>query len=113
LEWLSFLNRYVPVGVLERVDGVSGGVGGGGGGGAADHIGLTHKAPSFCARSDLEKRLASKDCREWVRITEMFLGNVPDGFFFTEKHKSNAYAADAAPSGSATVVAAPSSDQWG
>ena len=41
LEWLSFLYRYVPVGLLERVPQV-----------------MQWRPPAFCGRSDLETLLA-------------------------------------------------------
>jgi len=75
LEWLSFLHRYVPVGLLERLP-----------------CKLHWRPPSFVGRSDLETLLASGSCSDWVRISEMLLGPAPPGFQFSPKHRSNAYA---------------------
>lgn len=79
LEWLSFMHRYVPVGLLERVPQQ-----------------MTWRPPDFVGRSDLETLLASSAASDWVRISEMLLGPTPAGFVFTPKHKSNAYAASEA-----------------
>ena len=78
LEWLSFLHRYVPVGLLERLPGR-----------------LQDRPPAFVGRDDLETLMASPSAADWVRITEMLLGPVPDNYSFTPKHKANAY--DAGP----------------
>ena len=40
---------------------------------------------------DAETLLASGDSRDWVRISEMFLGPAPESWSFTPKHKSNSY----------------------
>ena len=80
LEWLSFLHRYVPVGVLEQ------------------GMLLTDKVPHFCGRNGLETLMASRDSNDWVKISEMLLGPVPEGFKFLPKHKANASsAASSAP----------------
>ncbi|KAL3146827.1 hypothetical protein ABBQ38_014803 [Trebouxia sp. C0009 RCD-2024] len=75
LEWLSFLYRYVPVGLLEVVPQV-----------------MQWRPPAFYGRSDLETLLASDNAADWVRISEMLLGPTPVNFSFAPKHKSNAYA---------------------
>lgn len=56
-EALSFQYRYVPIGLLERLPGK-----------------LNDRAPSFKGRNELETLLASGDSRDWVKISEMFLG---------------------------------------
>jgi tRNA-dihydrouridine synthase 3 len=72
LEWLSFLCRYVPVGVLERVP-----------------MRMNERAPLFVGRSDLETLMASASVRDWVKISEMFLGPAPADFNFKPKHRSS------------------------
>lgn len=88
-EALSFQYRYVPIGLLESVPGR-----------------LNDRAPGFRGRDELgecdsgvgvavvltqgvETLLASGDSRDWVKMTEMFLGPAPDAWSFTPKHKSN------------------------
>ncbi|KAJ7724789.1 hypothetical protein B0H16DRAFT_1333288, partial [Mycena metata] len=73
-EALSFQYRYVPIGLLERLPGR-----------------INDRAPAFRGRDELETLLASGDSRDWVRISEMFLGRAPETWSFTPKHKSNAY----------------------
>merc|ERR1712168_1046793 len=74
LEWLSFSHRYVPVGLLERVP-----------------IRINERPPYFFGRNELETLLSSSNCTDWVKISEMFLGPVPDTFQFLPKHKANSY----------------------
>ena len=75
LEWLSFLYRYVPVGMLEVVPQQ-----------------MNQRPPNnLCGRSDLETLMLSPNCQDWIRISEMLLGKVPDGFAFQPKHKANAF----------------------
>ncbi|KAJ7061214.1 zinc finger dihydrouridine synthase [Mycena amicta] len=71
---LSFQYHYVPLGILERLPAK-----------------LNERPPAFRGRDELETLLASGDSRDWVRISEMFLGPAPETWDFTPKHKSNAY----------------------
>ncbi|ESW07905.1 hypothetical protein PHAVU_009G002300 [Phaseolus vulgaris] len=74
LEWLSYTFRYVPVGLLDVVP-----------------QRLNWRPPSYYGRDELETLMASDSAADWIRISEMLLGKVPDGFTFAPKHKSNAY----------------------
>ncbi|XP_077978136.1 tRNA-dihydrouridine(47) synthase [NAD(P)(+)]-like [Glandiceps talaboti] len=74
LEWLSFLYRYIPVGVLERVP-----------------QRINERPPQYFGRNDLETLMASSYCNDWIKISEMLLGPVPDDFQFLPKHRANSY----------------------
>ncbi|XP_023954768.2 tRNA-dihydrouridine(47) synthase [NAD(P)(+)]-like [Bicyclus anynana] len=74
LEWLSFLYRYIPVGLLERPPQK-----------------INERPPTYFGRNDLETLMASGNCADWIKISEMLLGPVPDGFQFLPKHKANSY----------------------
>ncbi|EJD02013.1 zinc finger dihydrouridine synthase [Fomitiporia mediterranea MF3/22] len=76
-EALSFTHRYIPIGLLEVLPGR-----------------LNDRPPAFRGRDELETLLASTDSRDWVKISEMFLGKAPEGWTFTPKHKSNSYGAE-------------------
>ncbi|KAH3660358.1 hypothetical protein OGAPHI_006944 [Ogataea philodendri] len=71
-EFISFTHRYIPVGILERLPPK-----------------LNERPPPWKGRNDLETLLGSPDYKDWIKITEMFLGKAGDGFSFIPKHKSN------------------------
>ncbi|KAL2271081.1 hypothetical protein VTJ83DRAFT_452 [Remersonia thermophila] len=77
LEFLSFFTRYVPVGLLEHLP-----------------PSLNDRPPAYRGRDELETLLASKNYKDWIKISEMFLGPAPPGFKFQPKHKSNSYEAE-------------------
>lgn len=74
LEWLSFLCRYIPVGLLERVPQK-----------------LNERPPYYMGRDYMETLMASQNASDWIRISEMLLGPVPPNFTFLPKHKANSY----------------------
>jgi tRNA-dihydrouridine synthase 3 len=74
LEWQSFLCRYIPVGILEVVPQL-----------------INDRPSPFYGRNDLETLMASDQAVDWIKISEMLLGPVPDGFQFVPKHKAKAY----------------------
>jgi len=73
LEWLSFLHRYVPTGLCDRAQR------------------MNQRPLPYKGRNDIESLLASPEAKDWIRITELFLGNVGENFHFEPKHKSNSY----------------------
>lgn len=75
LEWMSFLHRYIPVGILERVP----------------HQ-MNERPPQFIGRDHLETMMASTNSEDWVKISEMLLGPRSENFFFVPKHKANSFA---------------------
>ncbi|KAF2114711.1 hypothetical protein BDV96DRAFT_83712 [Lophiotrema nucula] len=77
LEWLSFAHRYVPLGLLEHLP---------------PHI--QDRPPKFRGRDDLETLMASENYKDWIKISEMFLGPAHPNFRFEPKHKSNSYEAE-------------------
>ncbi|KAK3109054.1 hypothetical protein FSP39_021934 [Pinctada imbricata] len=74
MEWLSFLYRYIPVGLLEQVPQK-----------------INERPPYYVGRNDLETLMASPSCLDWIKLSEMLLGPVPEGYNFLPKHKANAY----------------------
>lgn len=67
-EWLSFLCRYVPVGLLEV---------------PRQH--MNDRPAAFIGRDDLETLMGSQSSSDWVKLTEMVLGKSPDDFSFVPK----------------------------
>lgn len=76
LEWQSFLCRYVPVGILE--------------GGVPQKINM-RPPPIMVGRSDLETKMLSPHSHDWIKLSEMLLGPVPEGFRFEPKHKARSH----------------------
>ncbi|XP_072377088.1 tRNA-dihydrouridine(47) synthase [NAD(P)(+)]-like [Diabrotica undecimpunctata] len=74
LEWLSFLYRYIPVGLLETPPQK-----------------INERPPHFKGRDELETLMASPAASDWIKISEMLLGKVPENFQFLPKHKANSY----------------------
>lgn len=78
LEYLSFATRYVPIGILEHLPPT-----------------LNDRPPAFRGRNELETMLSSRNYKDWIKISEMFLGPAHPDFKFIPKHKSNAYEIEA------------------
>lgn len=76
LEWQSFLHRYIPLGVLVN---------------PPQKINQRPESVTYLGRDDIETMMASNKSSDWVKISEMFLGKVPDGFAFLPKHRANSY----------------------
>ncbi|RAK87476.1 tRNA dihydrouridine synthase [Aspergillus costaricaensis CBS 115574] len=74
MEWLSFTRRYVPIGLLEHLPPY-----------------INDRPPAFRGRNELETLLASANYKDWLKISEMFLGPAHKDFKFEPKHKSNSY----------------------
>ncbi|KAL7791322.1 hypothetical protein V8C37DRAFT_159544 [Trichoderma ceciliae] len=77
LEYLSFAHRYVPIGLLEHLP-----------------PRLNDRPPAYKGRDEMETMMASDNYKDWIKISEMFLGPVHPGFQFQPKHKSNSYEAE-------------------
>lgn len=76
LEWQSFLYRYVPYGILAN---------------PPQKIQQRPESDTYLGRDDLETLMSSNKSSDWIRISEMFLGKVPEGFVFLPKHRANSY----------------------
>ncbi|XP_060517204.1 tRNA-dihydrouridine(47) synthase [NAD(P)(+)]-like isoform X2 [Cylas formicarius] len=74
LEWLSFLYRYIPVGILEHPPQK-----------------INERPPLYKGRDELETLMSSPSASDWIKISEMLLGPVPQDFHFLPKHKASSY----------------------
>ncbi|KAG8487848.1 hypothetical protein CXB51_018802 [Gossypium anomalum] len=74
LKKANYSCRYIPVGILDVIP-----------------QRLNWRPPSYYGRDDLETLMASDSTADWICISKMLLGKVPDGLTFALKHKSNAY----------------------
>uniref|UniRef100_A0A8C3J369 tRNA-dihydrouridine(47) synthase [NAD(P)(+)] n=1 Tax=Calidris pygmaea TaxID=425635 RepID=A0A8C3J369_9CHAR len=74
LEWLSFLCRYIPVGILEHLPQK-----------------INERPPYYMGRDYLETLMASQNVDDWIKISELLLGPVPTNFTFLPKHRANSY----------------------
>jgi len=71
LEMLSFTCRYVPIGILEHLP-----------------PNIQDRPPAYTGRNELETLLGSDDHKDWLKISEMFLGPAHKDFRYTPKHGS-------------------------
>ncbi|KAI9853076.1 MAG: tRNA-dihydrouridine synthase 3 [Thelocarpon superellum] len=78
LEWLSFTYRYVPLGILEHLP-----------------PSIQDRPPAWKGRNELETLLGSGNYKDWIKISEMFLGPAHKDFKFEPKHRSNSYEIEA------------------
>lgn len=74
LEWQSFLYRYAPAGILKT-----------------PRQKMNERPEIFEYRDEMETLMASGNCADWIKLSEMLLGPVPPGFQFLPKHKANSY----------------------
>ncbi|KAG9974180.1 hypothetical protein KCU72_g23862, partial [Aureobasidium melanogenum] len=56
---------------------------------------LNDRPPAFRGRNELETLLSSPNYKDWIKISEMFLGPAHKDFQFQPKHKSNSYEIEA------------------
>lgn len=103
LEFLSFHQRYIPLGLFPEdsrptISGVRGGI-------SRNSItlkpedkairGQVGEATLAGARDELELLLGSDSAEDWVKLSEQLLGKAKDSFKFVPKHKSNAHSNEA------------------
>jgi tRNA-dihydrouridine synthase 3 len=55
------------------------------------HSPVTVRIFRFYGRDELEELMASPNSEDWVKISTMLLGPVPEDFVFVPKHKANSY----------------------
>lgn len=74
LEWQSFLYRYIPYGLLAKPPQT-----------------INQRPEKYRGRDEMETLMSSSNSSDWVKLSEMLLGPVPEGFTFVPKHKANSY----------------------
>jgi len=77
LNWLSFLHRYIPIGILEH-----------------HPVKISDRSSPFIGRDDLETLFASRKISDWIKISEMCLGPIRDKQrfeHFKPKHEAAAW----------------------
>jgi tRNA-dihydrouridine synthase 3 len=67
LEWLSFLHRYVPVGLTEVIPA------------------MNSRPDAYVGRDELEILMSSAESSDWVKLSVMLLGPVGSGFAFSPR----------------------------
>lgn len=77
LEWLAFMHRYTPIGLMEQADRPT------------EPNAINLRQMTFVGRNELETKMLSPNTKEWIWLTELVLGKTPDGFSFVPKHKSS------------------------
>jgi len=98
LEWLSFLHRYIPVGLLPE---------------GAEPPKLNQRPPTFIeGRNELETLMLSPHSHDWIQLTEKLLGKVPDDFQFEPKHKATSYQNRATNNNNASRSNNDKQDSW-
>ncbi|XP_064553978.1 tRNA-dihydrouridine(47) synthase [NAD(P)(+)]-like [Drosophila montana] len=74
LEWQSFLYRYIP----EELQ-------------LSPPQKINERPQKYRGRDEMETLMSSGNSADWVKLSEMLLGPVPEGFSFVPKHKANAF----------------------
>lgn len=74
LEWQSFLYRYIP----EELQ-------------ISPPQKINSRPQKYRGRDEMETLMSSANSADWVKLSEMLLGPVPQGFTFVPKHKANAF----------------------
>ncbi|XP_065357878.1 tRNA-dihydrouridine(47) synthase [NAD(P)(+)]-like [Calliphora vicina] len=74
LEWQSFLYRYIPYDLMMEPPQK-----------------INQRPQSFRGRDEMETLMSSPNSQDWVKLSEMLLGPVPEGYTFMPKHKANSY----------------------
>ncbi|EDV99401.1 tRNA-dihydrouridine(47) synthase [NAD(P)(+)]-like [Drosophila grimshawi] len=74
LEWQSFLYRYIP----EELQ-------------LSPPQKINERPQKYRGRDEMETLMSSGNASDWVKLSEMLLGKVPEGFSFVPKHKANAF----------------------